>query len=185
MILWLPAAIVIERPRKIVSATRVGQIDLAGTLNLSLIDGFQPTAGVFEVLTYGSRSGEFSSVDFAGLPAGLLYDLVFDDTAGSAVVVITTPGDADRNGLVDAADLAQMLAFWGTDGSLLNGDFDLDGVIGPSDLGILFGRHNQPTILPDATTGHAGLAAVPEPSSTVLVLCGVVGLLGCGRRRRR
>ena len=158
-----------------------GTASLDGTLILSLVNDFEPTAGVFEVLTYGDRSGDFSSVEFDDLPAGLLYELVFDDTAGSAVVVITAPGDVNRDNRVDAADLAHLLANWGQAASLLNGDFDFDNVVGVSDLAIMVNQH---AVVPDSAM-YQQLSAVPEPSAIMLAMIALVGFLASARRRQR
>jgi hypothetical protein len=48
-----------------------GQASLGGTLQVAFVDGFDPAIGSsFDVLTFGSRVGEFGSVLFAGLPGG-------------------------------------------------------------------------------------------------------------------
>jgi subtilisin family serine protease len=45
------------------------------------------------------------------------------------------PGDLDRNGMVNATDLAMLLSRWGDVGP--TGDLDGDGLVGASDLAIL------------------------------------------------
>jgi hypothetical protein len=48
-----------------------GSADLAGTLAVTLSDGFQPPTGFgFDVLTYGSQTGQFSSITGLDLPGG-------------------------------------------------------------------------------------------------------------------
>ena len=45
------------------------------------------TAGdQFGILTYGARNGEFSQVDTTAMPAGLLADLIFNDSAGAGTL---------------------------------------------------------------------------------------------------
>jgi hypothetical protein len=42
---------------------------LAGTLNVSLVNGYSPTAGdSISLLAFGSRTGQFSTVNVANLP---------------------------------------------------------------------------------------------------------------------
>jgi hypothetical protein len=57
------------------------------------------------------------------------------------------------------------------------GDFDGNGTVNGADLNIVLSNYNQ----------HVGLgAAVPEPSSLVLVAIGILSLAGyCWRRRNR
>jgi len=50
----------------------------------------------------------------------------------------TCDGDLDRNGFVDAADIAVLLCFWGTDGAKSPGtDLNADGEVNATDLAIL------------------------------------------------
>lgn len=53
------------------------------------------------------------------------------------------PGDLDRNGLVDGADLTLLLGEWGTPGFALGADLDFSGFVGGGDLTILLGAWNS------------------------------------------
>ncbi|MHB9026522.1 MAG: FlgD immunoglobulin-like domain containing protein [Armatimonadota bacterium] len=64
--------------------TVTGVATLAGTLNVSLIDGFAPADGdLFTVLQYGSRSGDFTTLN-ATIPGGALIR-----TAGATEYTLT------------------------------------------------------------------------------------------------
>ena len=62
---------------------------LAGTLRISLLDGFQPGLGdTFEIITFGSRVGGFGSFAGLNLPNGLRLDPVYED---QRLVLVTVP----------------------------------------------------------------------------------------------
>jgi phosphoserine aminotransferase len=48
---------------------------------------------------------------------------------------LMSPGDADRNGVVDNNDAAILAAHWGTTSGVRwsDGDFNADGQVGPAD----------------------------------------------------
>ena len=84
------------------------------------------------------------------------------------------PGDLNGDGFVGGADLDIIRAFWGQDvvpGSPLNGDPSGDGFVGGADLDEVRAHWGEGTP-PDA---------VPEPST--LILC-LLGILAVGWRRR-
>jgi hypothetical protein len=56
-----------------------GLASLNGTLNVLLINGFNPTNGnVFQILTFGSRTGNFATMSGLNLGGGLELDPVFN-----------------------------------------------------------------------------------------------------------
>lgn len=89
------------------------------------------------------------------------------------------PGDANGDGIVDASDLAIVLANWATGDSYATGDFNGDDTVDVADLSRLFDGE----LAPDAANASAQFAAVPEPSSWILAWFGLLSLLVCGRRR--
>ena len=126
-----------------ISGTRPGQFDvlaingnatLAGTLEITFIDAFDPLVGqMFTVLTANNVSGEFDNIDSC---AGI--SVAYNET--SVVLTITSacvfcPWDLDDSGSVGTNDLLALFAQWGTAGSA---DFDESGAVGTSDLLILF-----------------------------------------------
>jgi hypothetical protein len=63
-----------------------GDANLAGTLDLTFDNRF-PDGGVFDLMTYGAETGQFSTVDVSGLAAGqTLLSLDYEPTALVAVV---------------------------------------------------------------------------------------------------
>jgi len=55
-----------------------GHASLNGTLDIDLIEGFQPSFGdTFTFMTFGSRAGEFGTVNGLDLGNGLRFDLAY------------------------------------------------------------------------------------------------------------
>jgi hypothetical protein len=73
-----------------------GTATLDGTLNVSLLNGFVPNVGDrFQILTFGSRSGDFMTENGLDLGGGLRFDPQYD--ASSLTLVTTTaPAPAPR-----------------------------------------------------------------------------------------
>ena len=84
-------------------------------------------------------------------------------------------GDADLNKEVNFADFLAVSNAFGGDGGWSQGDFDGNGSIDFPDFLVLSGNFGS----------TAQAAAVPEPTATSLVLIGMLGLIGCGRKGRR
>ncbi len=87
-----------------------------------------------------------------------------------------TPGDANRDGVVDAADAGILAMRWlkapGAGWSM--GDFNGDGVVGDIDATLM------------VTNWTTAAASVPEPSTLSLLAAGLVGLMATfGRKGRR
>jgi uncharacterized membrane protein len=90
------------------------------------------------------------------------------------------PGDANLDGTVDINDLTIVLANYGQTGTTwTQGEFTGDGTVDINDLTIVLAHYGEPL-----GSSGAGLSAVPEPSSIVLLAAGLVGILaGFGRKR--
>jgi hypothetical protein len=100
------------------------------------------------------------------------------------LIMYTYAGDANFDGLVDAADygvIDNFVQFPGTDG-YANGDFNYDGVIDAGDYGIIDNTIQlQGAPLPAGASAQiSGVAAVPEPAA-----CGIVALAATALSRRR
>src|SRR5262249_18619808 len=81
-----------------------GNLSLDGTLAVSLINGFSPTAGnTFDILDWGSLTGSFSALQFVALAGGYTWDSSQLYTSG-VLIVGGVLGDYNHNGTVDAAD---------------------------------------------------------------------------------
>jgi hypothetical protein len=79
-----------------------GATALAGTLQVSLIDGFVPAAGSsFTVLTFPSATGVFSASNLPALPA-VVWVIHYNPTS----VVLEAAGDQDEDGTPNAGDCA-------------------------------------------------------------------------------
>src|SRR5262249_62212147 len=67
-----------------------GTASLGGTLNIAVINGFQPALGnAFQVLTFGSSSGDFAA--YNGL--GMGNCLILGHTINSTNVTLTVQAD--------------------------------------------------------------------------------------------
>src|SRR6185369_10537384 len=73
-------------------AAITGAATLAGTLNISLINGFEPNIGdTFTIMTFGSRSGDFATVNGTTIPNGKAFQKTVNATSVVlAVVAVTT-----------------------------------------------------------------------------------------------
>ena len=96
----------------------------------------------------------------------------------SEINSITWAGDANGDGRVDINDLSIVLASFGKTAGMswLTGDFTGDGKVDVNDLTIVLTNFGRPA-------SSAGLSAVPEPSSLLLLGIGAVALLALWRKR--
>jgi len=94
---------------------------------------------------------------------------------------LKAPGDANRDGRVDAQDAATLAQYWGqTSATWAMGDFDGDQIIGPGDAAIM--AANWGYVAGEAT------ASVPEPPTMSLLVLGLLAMLrgrALGRCRRQ
>jgi hypothetical protein len=139
-----------------------GQANLAGTLDVTLLDGFAPSNGAtFDILDFSSVSGDFDTLN---LPT----DFSWDVTTGILSVGSGGPGlhgDFNGNGTVDAADYT----LW-QDG--LNTTYtQADYVVWRAN----FGR----------SAGGGASAAVPEPTCWMMLVITLVTMTGLSRRSAR
>lgn len=98
-----------------------GQAILAGSLNISLVNGFVPPAGSsFTILTFASRVGDFDTVTGLALGNGRSFQLVYDATSLSLVVPPNSPPNAVDDTAATDEDTAVMI-------DVLANDSDSDG----------------------------------------------------------
>ncbi len=106
----------------------------ASHLNVVLTGGFQPSWGhSFTLVTYGSQSGNLSSI---ALPALTDPSLRWWTVQGTSAFTVGVRAIADTNhdGVVDFADLNNVLSTFGQSGAGLIGDADGDGTVSFADL---------------------------------------------------
>jgi hypothetical protein len=83
-----------------------GMANLAGTLAVTLINGFTPQAGqAFDILDWGGLTGTFTSLVLPALPGSLAWDASQLYTTGVlAVASAGVSGDFNLDGQVDGSD---------------------------------------------------------------------------------
>jgi autotransporter-associated beta strand protein len=134
---------------------------LAGSLAVSLINGFMPQAGdVFELMSASGFGGsKFANTILPALAGGLAWNINYNTS--SVTLSVALAGDFDGSGTVDAADYVFWRKRLGT--TYNSADYDL--------WRANFGRFQ----------GGAGssLVAVPEPSALVLLLIIIFSFAYC------
>jgi hypothetical protein len=154
-----------------------GAASLAGTLDIDLFGGYVPAIGnTLNILSAtGGVVGAFTAVSQpAGMPAGLLFDVVYSPTLVQ-LMVVNAPiysADFDLDGDVDGDDLTQWEGDFGVN-DLSDADND-----GDSDGADFLAWQQQLGSVPAVPAG----AAVPEPAASTLVAIGILGGV-LGRRR--
>jgi hypothetical protein len=162
-----------------------GAATIAGELEVSLQDGFEPSIGDdFLVLSADEGlTGTFASMALPGLDAGRAWTVDYSPfSATLSVIAKVFTADADGNGIVDGADLLVIQRDLGkmvpTAGDI-TGDNRVDG------LDIAKWREDFGTVIGGATMAvAAAIGTVPEPGAATLALAAVLALTVGGRRRR-
>ena len=180
----------------------MGTAALAGTLDVSVVDGFVPSTplAVFggdgdsvTVLTADSITGAFDTV------GGLDYDNVTEtgrrlwiDQTSNAVSLTAFQaawGDTNLDRQINSTDLFAILAAGKYNHPELGpatwseGDFTGDALVNSSDLFAMLGAAKFNAGPYTMSTPTAALAAVPEPSSIVFAVIALAGLAAVIRRR--
>ena len=147
-----------------------GNLAAAGTLEVKLdASAPAPSLGdVFDILDFGSASGEFDTFDLPGLTAGLAWRTSGLLTTGILEVISAgVIGDYNGDGIVDAADYTVWRDHFGGNGSLLlNRDPANTGSISESDYDAWKSHFGM------SSGGGAGVGttAVPEPSARLVAM---------------
>jgi len=136
------------------SLTVAGAAALGGTLDVSLLGGFVPTAGQsFEILTAaGGINGTFDAVNLPSLAAGLYLDLNYNPNS-VLLTVAGTLGDYNYDGLVDAADYVVWRKFYSASPS-------------PTDYIAWQANYATPS---SSGNGGSDTPQVPEPAAILLI----------------
>jgi hypothetical protein len=156
-----------------------GEVRLDGTLRVeSYFNGAVLPHRSFEVLRFGSRTGDFDAIVNATGFAGLTFTTAYDADS----LTLTTDaldGDANLDGRVDGADVLLVRRNLGRrNRDWLSGDFDGNGRINLRDMELV--RRNFGAQLPGLS--RSSLQAVPEPAAPAVLLLLSAAL---PRRRRR
>jgi T5SS/PEP-CTERM-associated repeat protein len=146
-----------------------GAAALAGTLEVSLLDGYMPMAGdSFQILTAGGgRTGMFGTEILPALAVGLEWDVQYNPN--SVVLAVTAPGligDYNDDGAVDAADYVVWRKFNNTMTTLPNDSTPGDVDDGDYDE---WREHFGET----AGAGANANGTVPEPATMVILILAV------------
>lgn len=164
-----------------------GDVHLAGTLSLDWLpvpgDPSSKFGGVYNLVVYkGQRTGKFGEIVSAlgaYLDGEVRYDVELGD--GWKAVQITLhdllDGDADLNGMVGYGDLLALLS--GSHKGWSSGDFNFDGTVDAWDF-ILLKTSFGGSIPISSSVSIPG--SVPEPATLSLLALGSLALL---RRRGR
>ena len=146
---------------------------LDGTLDAIIVGPFVPAHGdAFQIMTFASRSGVFSQVVDTGLPGNLVMAPFY--TATDLTLSVELLGDVNGDGLVSASDYTLWANNFGiAEPSYDHGDLNRDGLVTASDYTLWANNFGATAAAPAGPTA----AAVPEPSTWVLLLLGAVALL--------
>ena len=130
--------------------------------------GLGPGAGTVDQLTIRWPSGLL--LEYTNLTSNMLHT-IFEPI----------PGDGNLSGEVEAADYTIWANSFGmVDPWFTDGDYNGDGSTDASDYTIWANNYGQMVAAPSGAP-----AAVPEPSTFLLAIVGIIGLCAYHRRRRR
>ena len=166
-----------------------GNATFGGVLNVQKASSFIPSAGdTFDLLDFVASSGTFSTITLPTLASGMSWSTSQLYSAGIIRVVslATLLGDFNFDKHVDAADIPAMLAALtdlntfkarnglGESDLASIGDIDGSGSVNNADINALIGL---------LRSGGGSLAAVPEPTSIVLMVLALPGIAFAAVRR--
>ena len=136
--------------------------------------GTAPTVEMFLQTSY--HAGAWDQGQFLSTTADASHGLGWMDNGVDEVTVMyTLYGDSNLDGSVNGTDLNAVLSYYNQSSEIWNhGDFNYDGSVNGTDLNTVLSNYNQS--LPAST------AAVPEPSTLLLVVLGLAGLLAWRKR---
>jgi len=180
-----------------------GTLDLSGegdTLAIEWLPGSEASSkfgGEYVLATAAEDQlvGNFDQV--AGNIAAYVEEVDIDEGVGTgeaklAVVIHDLlDGDATMDATVSLADLSVLGTNWlGSDKDWMEGDFTFDGTVSLADLSLLGGNWLQTAGGGGEGAGMtlpatAGVSAVPEPGSLLMLLAAALSVAGLAWRRRK
>jgi len=157
--------------------TVTANVSINGSLDIALLNNFAPDYfDEFDILTAGSRTGEFDQINGALINPDVVLAPVYDHNGNIGLTLIAAlPGDANLDGTVNGDDLLRWQANLFSGDEFVQGDFNLDGTVNGDDL-LIWQAHLFDTVPIPAT------APIPEPGTAVLLLG--MSVLGVTTRRR-
>jgi fibronectin-binding autotransporter adhesin len=162
-----------------------GAAALGGTLSVSLLNNFAPTAGAtFEIISAaGGIEGAFAATTLPTLAEGLNWNVRYAAKSVSLAVVAAVNGDYNGNGVVDAADYITWRIAMAHGGTLLNDASP--GSVSQQDY--TYWRAHFGAAAGSGSGDNLASGAVPEPSALLLtsILLMVLGSLRCPRHYTR
>jgi fibronectin-binding autotransporter adhesin len=146
-------------------------LNLNGTLDVVFVAGFLPAAGQsFDLIDWGTRNGSFATINLPAL-TGLSWNTSQLYTAGVLSISTAISGDFNDDGTVNAADYTVWRNGLGTSYT-------------PEDYEVWKSHFGQ-----TAGSGSAGASPshvpVPEPTSAVAMVCGVLAVVAGSRLLER
>jgi autotransporter-associated beta strand protein len=145
----------------LVNVRNVGGLTIyGGTLNLT--NAGNMTAGTYKLIEYdGSFNGSIENINLGAVPAGFDYELVDNSITKSIDLVVTSTGDFNADGFVNAADYVA----WRKGLGAAPGAYD--------DWKQNFGR----TLIGSNARSH-GFSTIPEPFGGGLLSIAIASLAG-------
>lgn len=168
-----------------------GALAFGGTLTVSLVNSFTPTANQsFDLLDFASHTGTFAALDLPNAGAGASWDTSQLYTTGVVKLTALMMGDTNLDGAVGVTDLGDLASHYGaTSGATWrDGDFGNNGSVDVSDLGDLASNYGQAVAGRSSVSAQLAIASpaasVPEPTSAAMLIASA-SLIGLRSRRRR
>jgi hypothetical protein len=160
---------------------------LAGTLNVSLLNSFNPAIGnSFQILNlnWANTTGTFATLQLPTISGGATWDTSKLYVNGT-ISVVGIIGDFSHNGRVDAADYDVWRDSLGKTGPNLAADCTginngvltgvPDGIVDQNDYNYWTAHFGQ--VAPGSGAGSGSAAGVPEPASIILFAMAATTLL--------
>lgn len=150
----------------------LGNANLAGTLEVLLVEGFLPGAGdSFSILSAETIVGSFETIDLPSLEEGLVW--LVDLLPSRIELEVTFSADFNGDGSVDDVDLRTLRSNFGTlSATHSQGDVDGDGDVDGSDF-LTWQRQVGSSVVERA------IAQIPEPTAVFLTLTAMAIMLPC------